>query len=94
MDLFILIIGCICLVASILVWLFGGEKYMKWYYQIGDYRKYDRRKFKIVNSSALALVGLCAIWMSYNEETWIPLWIMIAIVFANYTLIYTVCKKS
>ena len=25
---------------------------------------------------------------------WIPLWIMIAIVFANYTLIYTVCKKS
>ena len=36
MDLFILIIGCICLVASILVWLFGGEKYMKWYYQIGE----------------------------------------------------------
>lgn len=97
MDLFILIIGCICLVASILVWLFGGEKYMKWYYQIGeigDYRKYDKRKFKIVHSSALALVGLCAIWMSFNEDTSIPLWIMIAIVFANYTLIYTVCKKS
>ena len=59
MDLFILIIGCICLLASLLVWLFGGEKYMKWYYRyVGDYRNYD------------------------------------TVVIANWTLIYTVCKKK
>ena len=45
MDLFILIIGCICLLASLLVWLFGGEKYMKWYYgYVEDYRNYDKKK--------------------------------------------------
>ena len=33
------------LLASLLVWLFGGEKYMKWYYRyVGDYRNYDKKK--------------------------------------------------
>ena len=95
MDLFILIIGCICLLASLLVWLFGGEKYMKWYYRyVGDHRKYDKRKFKIVNTTVLALVGLCAIWMSLDGEKTTPLWIMTAVVIVNWTLIYTVCKKK
>ena len=94
-DWLLFVVGCICLIASLLVGLFGGEKYMKWYYyQGGDYRKYDRRKFKIVNTSALALVGLCAIWMSFDQERWIPLLIMTAVVIANWTLIYTLCKKK
>ena len=90
------IIGCIALVDALLVGLFAGEKYLKWYCQTQDPRKYDLRKFKIVHISTLVIVGLCAIWDAFREKTGFLLiiGIMFAALIANYVLIYTVCKKK
>jgi len=43
--------GIVVLIIGILVWIFAGEKYMKWQLSDSfiDYRKYDRKRFKILH---------------------------------------------
>ena len=95
-DWFPFTIGCIMLVDALLVGLFAGEKYLKWYCQTQDPRKYDLRKFKIVHISTLVIFGLCVIWEAFRERKGVLLiiGILFAVLIAQYVLFYTVCKKK
>lgn len=94
-DWFPFTIGCIMLVDALLVGLFAGEKYLKWYCHTQDPREYDLRKFKIVHISTLVIFGLCAIWVAFREKTeYLIIGIMFAALIASYVLIHTVCKKK
>lgn len=92
------IIGtAIFVIWAILVWIFAGEKYMKWYYRdLSIAKRYDRRKFKIVHVCFLFFAAGCFLWMGLSDidHGWIPLCIFIASSFIQHTVIHTACKKK
>ena len=79
-----------------LVWLFGGEKYKKWYYRYLHADKYDTRKFKLVHVLFLLFAAACFLLIGFGnpEYSWIVLLVFIASSFLQYLLLYTVCKKK
>ena len=92
-----IICSAIFVLWAVLVWIFAGEKYMKWYYRdLAIVKRYDRRKFKIVHVFFLLLAAVCVLWVGISDlkHMWIPLCIFFATSFIHHLVIYTACKKK
>ena len=97
-KLFPLLVGTFLLVWAVLFWIFGGGRYMKWYYQNAwysqdrDYKKYDLKRFKAVQAiTALFLASVC-IFLGITEKM-LFLWILVAVIVIRSILLDTVCKR-
>ena len=92
-NTFALVVGLLCLIFAVWIRFRAGEKYMKLFYPGRDIGRYDLRKFRGVHATGCALVGLCAIWAAFTSGL-IPVYIMLAVLIADFIMIYTVCKKD
>ena len=73
LRLILFILGGLFLVWALLVLLFGGDKYMKWYLRNVDESKYDQKKVKVFHVSLLTFIGICGILFALMEsKTQIP----------------------
>ena len=79
---------------AILVWIFAGEKYKKWYYQFRHADKYDTRKFKLIHILFLLFAAACFLLIGFvdPEVGGIVLLVFVLSSLLQYVLLYTVCK--
>ncbi|SKC53426.1 hypothetical protein SAMN06298214_1237 [Bacteroidales bacterium WCE2004] len=90
-----IIFGAIFLVWALLVWLFAGEKYMKWFLRYHKEGNHDLKRFKLVHGLILCLTGLVFTLMSGLWETkmYIPLLLIAVSAFVQNLLIDKYCRK-
>lgn len=81
---------------AVLVLVFGGEKYMRWYYRYGHADKYDMKKFKFVHTLFLLIAAVCFFLVGFWDAGYRHFVVLAFILsaFLQYILIYTVCKKK
>lgn len=94
------IAGIVLLIIGILVWIFAGEKYMKWQLSGSfiDYRKYDRKRFKILHVTEILFFSilflLMGIFWDVNPNDKLIFLVPLSIIILHYVLLLTVCRKS
>ena len=93
---FSLVFAAFFVIWAVLVLVFGGEKYMRWYYRYGHADKYDMKKFKIVHTLFLLIAAVCIFLVGFWETEYRHFVVLAFILsaFLQYILIYTVCKKK
>lgn len=95
-KVFSIVCATLFVVWAVLVMLFGGEKYMRWYYQSRQVGKYDRKKFKIVHTLFLLFAAVCMLLIGFWNSGYRHIVVLVFVLssFLQYVLIYTVCKKK
>jgi len=97
------IAGIALLIIGVLVWIFAGEKYMKWQLSgpFFDYRKYDSKRFKILHVTEILFFSILALVMGIFGDVDTDakcsgtfLLILLSILILHYVLLLTVCRKS
>lgn len=92
-----IILGCVCIIAAILVYLFSGEGLLKFYFGKDNISKYDKKTFKIIHSAYILAFGIFAIVFGLSDKVRSSnsfSWILLALVSTWLVLNYTVTKKK
>lgn len=96
----LVIAGIVMLIIGVLVWIFAGEKYMKWQLSgpFFDYRKYDRKRFKILHVTEIFFFSILCLVMGIfgdvNTNDKLIFLVPLSIIILHYVLLLTVCRKS
>lgn len=95
-SVFSIVSAALFVVWAVLVWVFGGEKYMKWFFQFRHVNLYDIRKFKIVHILFLLLAAGCLLLIGFckSEYRFAVLMVFILSSILQHILIHTLCKKK
>ena len=93
---FFMVLASIFVVWAILVWIFGGEKYKKWFYQFKHPDRYDSRKFKMVHVCFLFLAAICFFLMGLLDRNQrdILFIVFLGLTSIHFYLTYSVCMKK
>ena len=93
---FSIVFAALFVVWAVLVWLFGGEKYMKWFFQYRHVNQYDIRKFKIVHVLSILFAAVCMLLIGFckSEYRFAVLMVFILSSILQQILLHMVCKKK
>ena len=92
-----IILCCVCIIAAILLYLFSGEKLMRFYLNKEDVSMYDKKTFKIIHSAFFIAFGIFALVCGLSDKlrtSNIYYWILIVLVLIWLVLMNTVTKKK
>ena len=95
-GIFSIVSAALFVVWAVLVWFFGGEKYMKWFFQFRHVNQYDKRKFKIVHVLFILLAAVCLLLVGFckSEYRFAVLMVFLLSSILQHILLYTLCKKK
>lgn len=88
------VFAVLTIIDAIYVGFFSGEKHMMWYLRsIGDWKKYDLKKFKIVHACITMGVAACFLACGFLEKGYIAILFISVLVGVQQILFNKVCKK-
>ena len=68
LRLILFILGGLFLVWALLVFLFGGDKYIRWFHRNVEESEIDKKKAKVFHVSLLTYIGISGILAGFMES--------------------------